>query len=187
MIVGAIIPFTGGFMTEQQLREPTRQIELLARTARHLATLQQRPYVLILNKDHILLQPYNPADPTAPFQAPDTDSPSSHGPLTSQSTSLTTTTHAAPVQNDTASSSDTPIYSLQDPVEQEYSLPGSVTFTVRGWQEKDWYAPQDRTWIFPPTGLCEPLEVRIQKGDAYIENSYDPLTASVKSERFLIP
>lgn len=193
LIVGASIPFTGGLIAEQQLREPARQIELLARTARHLATLQQRPYVLILNADHIILQPYSEADPLAPFQIASTAATAnaSNSPLVSTNKATITTTFStanlSSTNNAVSSFDDAPVYTLLDPVTQEYEIPEKVSFTVRGWQEKDWYPPEDRTWIFPPTGLCEPLEIRVQKGEAYIENTYDPLTGSIKSERFYLP
>lgn len=195
LIVGASIPFTGGLIAEQQLREPSRQIELLARTARHLATLQQRPYVLILNADHIILQPYNVADPLALFQIESTTATdnASNSPLVSTNKATITTTFStanlSSTNNAVSSFDDAPIYTMLDPVTQEYEIPESVVFTVRGWQEKEWSSPENRAWIFPPTGLCEPLEVHIQKAksEAYIEHTYDPLTGSVKSERFYLP
>lgn len=188
LIAGAAIPFTEGMIAEQRMREPVRQIELLARTARHLATLQQRPYVLILNADHIKLQPYSPADPIAAFQIDDaSDTSNGSNPLISTNQTTTTTTHSTSTTGEHSGSDDVPVYSLLDPVEQEYLIPSNIVFTVRGWQEKEWYAPENRTWVFPPTGLCEPLEIRMQKGEAYIEHAYDPLTASVKSERYYLP
>ena len=39
--------------------------------------------------------------------------------------------------------------------------------------------PDGQRWIFQPTGLCEPLTVRIMEDEAWIEVRFDPLTAGI--------
>lgn len=194
LIAGLAIPFTGSLVTEQKLRDPSMQIEMMARSARHLATLQHRPYVLILNRDHIKLQPYDAANPLLSAVPPVAEGPGADAPPILVRTNLTTTTttfssgtstntNVSPFDDNAAGAA----FTMLDPVEQEYSLPSDVALTIKGWQEKEWTTPQDRTWIFPPTGLCEPLTVHLQRGDAFIEDTYDPLTGSVKEQKYSFP
>ena len=46
--------------------------------------------------------------------------------------------------------------------------------------------PDGQRWIFQPTGLCEPLTVRIMEDEAWIEVRFDPLTAGIEEETFYI-
>lgn len=47
--------------------------------------------------------------------------------------------------------------------------------------------PDGQRWIFQPTGLCEPLAVRIIEGEGWIEVRFDPLTAGIADESYYIP
>ena len=47
--------------------------------------------------------------------------------------------------------------------------------------------PDGQRWIFQPTGLCEPLTVRIKEDEAWIEVRFDPLTAGIEEEGYYIP
>ena len=47
--------------------------------------------------------------------------------------------------------------------------------------------PDGQRWIFQPTGLCEPIAVRIMEDEAWIEVRFDPLTASIEDESYSIP
>jgi hypothetical protein len=47
--------------------------------------------------------------------------------------------------------------------------------------------PDWQRWIFQPTGLCEPLTVRIMEDEAWIEVRFDPLTAGIEEESYYIP
>ena len=47
--------------------------------------------------------------------------------------------------------------------------------------------PDGQRWIFQPTGLCEPLTVRIMEDEAWIEVRLDPLTAGIEEESYYIP
>jgi type II secretory pathway pseudopilin PulG len=47
--------------------------------------------------------------------------------------------------------------------------------------------PNGQRWIFQPTGLCEPLTVRIMEDEAWIEVRFDPLTGGIEEEGYYIP
>ena len=52
---------------------------------------------------------------------------------------------------------------------------------VRRVGEKVFRKPRrDEAWEFSPTGICEPIEVRISSPAGQIEIGFDPLTACAK-------
>ncbi len=69
---------------------------------------------------------------------------------------------------------------------QEYKLDSELTCDLRFWDETQWInlnGGEFRRWIFQPSGMCEPLRVRIQAERAYFEIEFHPLTADITSER----
>ena len=40
-----------------------------------------------------------------------------------------------------------------------------------------------RRWIFQPSGMCEPLKVRMEADAAFFEIEFHPLTADIVRER----
>lgn len=63
---------------------------------------------------------------------------------------------------------------------------------VRGFHaaDDDWRIPQGNDesvdWRFSHSGLCEPVSIRVQTGDSWIELDMHPLTAQVRDERINI-
>lgn len=69
---------------------------------------------------------------------------------------------------------------------REYDLSPEVSCDLRFWDETQWINMEGgefRRWIFQPSGMCEPLRVRIQAERAYFEIEFHPLTADIASER----
>lgn len=54
----------------------------------------------------------------------------------------------------------------------------------------DWRIPKEDDqfvdWRFSHSGLCEPISIRVQSGDSWIELDMHPLTAQVREERLNI-
>jgi type II secretion system protein H len=67
------------------------------------------------------------------------------------------------------------------------ALPGGVTYTLRPFGTEKSERPDGQVWLFQPSGLSEPLQVRITEGDAWIEVEFDPLTAGIIGESYFIP
>jgi Tfp pilus assembly protein FimT len=182
LIAGAAIPLTSGIMEKQRFRDCAQEIQNLARTAKHLALVQQRTYVIHINRDRLVLEPKLLAGlPTATDSS--TSSTDEPPPTASTAASLANSTSSDSSDADTQSAQPSYLQSVQ----MEYAIPEGVVLTIRGWLDKEWSNPEDRDWVFPPTGLCEPLGIRIEKGAAYIENIFDPVTAAVKEENYYFP
>ena len=65
-----------------------------------------------------------------------------------------------------------------------YTLPKSVTYLVKRWDETKFAATADARWRFLPTGLCEPITVHFSRGEDFLEFSFNPLTAQTEDESF---
>ncbi|MCB1235632.1 MAG: hypothetical protein KDM91_11220 [Verrucomicrobiae bacterium] len=64
-------------------------------------------------------------------------------------------------------------------MEKNVGIPGGVTLLLKHPGEAKWHAPDEdgEPWFFRPGGLCEPIEVKLAAGEAFIELVFDPLTA----------
>lgn len=134
LIIGAAVPMSSGFMREQRMRDPLRQLLILAKTARTEAMTTGRPTGVVFEKKGFGIM------------RPGAEEPSD-------------------LRN----------------------LPGSMSYTILPFGAERRIKPDGQTWIFQPTGLCEPLTVRLEQGDAWMEATFDPLTAEISEENFSIP
>lgn len=65
----------------------------------------------------------------------------------------------------------------------EYRLEGGMQVWVRRWNSSEWLATRKDTvhvWRFDPNGLCEPVSVRLALEKSWIEDTFHPLTATVR-------
>jgi type II secretory pathway pseudopilin PulG len=73
------------------------------------------------------------------------------------------------------------------PVQIAISGIGSGSVEVKRYGEKDWRKPKaDDLWEFDPTGICEPIELRITDTAGVLELAFDPLTACVRRKNLSI-
>jgi hypothetical protein len=68
-----------------------------------------------------------------------------------------------------------------------YKMPAAVNISIRRWGGKEWRKLKEDSWIFQPTGLCEPLAIRLDRGPGWMEIEFNPLTASVANETYFFP
>lgn len=66
-------------------------------------------------------------------------------------------------------------------------LPRGTTLTITPFGAEAAERAGGQRWIFQPTGLCEPVTVRIIEEDAWLEIAFDPLTAGIADESYNIP
>ena len=63
---------------------------------------------------------------------------------------------------------------------QSVALGEGVKLAIRRFGEEDWQTPRPDYWIFQHSGICEPIRIRVELGDRWIEVQFDPLTAGVQ-------
>jgi hypothetical protein len=65
----------------------------------------------------------------------------------------------------------------------EYQLEDGMEVFVRRWNSSEWLPTRKdavHVWRFDPTGLCEPISVRLALEKSWAEDTYHPLTATVR-------
>ncbi|MBI4024409.1 MAG: prepilin-type N-terminal cleavage/methylation domain-containing protein [Verrucomicrobia bacterium] len=62
LVLGATIPLSSGYLTEEKLRRPARQLQACAKTARHLAILERCPYAIRFDAEGFSLHARASAD-----------------------------------------------------------------------------------------------------------------------------
>lgn len=72
-------------------------------------------------------------------------------------------------------------------VVSDHELTSGVSYAVQRWNEKELGKPEDQSWIFQPSGICEPIRVRFQNGRNWIEIAINPLTARAQEETYHFP
>lgn len=68
----------------------------------------------------------------------------------------------------------------------EYDFNPNLRVSLKFWDEMQWASISSgefRRWVFQPSGMCEPLRVKVEADDAFFEVEFHPLTADIKSER----
>jgi hypothetical protein len=65
---------------------------------------------------------------------------------------------------------------------EHYEFEPDVTLTVRRWRAAQFAEPSRQIWIFERSGLCEPLAVRADSANGFIEVSFNALDAHVEDK-----
>ena len=142
---------------ERVLRNASGEIELLAKRARTTAILLQTPYALEFREGVVKLMPL---------------------------------AEAGRVEKRTVGGrriGGEPVVEEGSGERWEYRLEGGMQVFVRRWNSSEWLATRKdivHVWRFDPSGLCEPVSVRLALENSWSEDVYNPLTATVR-ENFL--
>jgi prepilin-type N-terminal cleavage/methylation domain-containing protein len=138
---------------ERVLRDASGEIELLAKRARTIAILNQTPYALEFREGTVKLLPLAQAG------------------LDDKKLKRQIFTEAEP-QNTSEN--------------RQLKLEDGMELRIRRWNSDDWLSTVKNTvhvWRFDPNGLCEPVSVRLTLGRSWIEDTYHPLTATIRDSQ----
>lgn len=137
---------------ERVLRNASGEIELLAKRARTTAILLQTPYALEFRENVVRLLPLAEAG---------------------RDEKRTVGGHRIGGE---------PV--VQEAAERwEYPLEDGVQVLIRRWNASEWLPTRKDTvhvWRFDPTGLCEPISVKLALDKSWSEDTYHPLTATIR-------
>lgn len=137
---------------ERVLRDASVEIELMAKRARAMAMLRQTSFALEFRETSVRLLP------------------------------LALAGREQRRGRGGAASGPVPIEEAGEGASQ-YDIPAGMAVAVRRWDSSEWFPARKRfihVWRFDPNGLCEPLGVRLTIGSSWLEDSYHPLTASIR-------
>lgn len=65
----------------------------------------------------------------------------------------------------------------------EVALPEGTKLSILRWGEKEWQPAEGLTWMFGGNGLCDPIKVRFESGEATLEMGFNPLTGSPTEQK----
>ncbi|MCH2059582.1 MAG: prepilin-type N-terminal cleavage/methylation domain-containing protein [Verrucomicrobiales bacterium] len=67
-----------------------------------------------------------------------------------------------------------------------YQLDELMTLEVRRWGEKFFRKPEGDAWVFEPSGICEPIGIKLIHEKGFIEMEFNPLTAKIQDQSLVI-
>lgn len=160
LVVGVVIGGAFGLMVassdERALNRSQVEIEVLAKRARAIASLQQRPYALEFSEQSVRMMPLAEA-----MVDPDSRDGSSRR------------------QGDGVIGVD----SRFDAMYAFWTIDEEMRMFVRRWASDRWVPSDSKTrhiWRFDPDGICEPIGVRLEYRRSWVESIFHPLTAGVR-------
>ncbi|TAE92090.1 MAG: prepilin-type N-terminal cleavage/methylation domain-containing protein [Verrucomicrobia bacterium] len=155
-MAGAITLFISN-SAERRLRNISGDIELLAKRARAVAMVQQTPYAITFTAHEASL-----------------------GPLVEAG--LQTSERQMKQQREDEAIADGSMESRFLPVRDSLSFE-EMELSIRRWGAVNWLPMlrQDPlVWRFDPKGMCEPMGVKLEYPDGWIELEFHPLTAGIR-------
>ena len=182
ILSGLAIPAIDSAQREKVAREPIDALYLMARGVRVRAMQERRPYQIVFDRDGFrasrMFAPYGDRE--------DFEQRRIELEQLEQRDAMVEASRARGI-----GLSGGEVDARREEVEAglrffaEYELDPRVTCDLRFWDETRWInlnGGEFRRWIFQPSGMCEPLRVRIQAERAYFEIEFHPLTADIASE-----
>ncbi|MCW1886462.1 prepilin-type N-terminal cleavage/methylation domain-containing protein [Luteolibacter flavescens] len=169
LMVGGALAYMAVSDDERTLRRSYVEVESLAKRARALAALQQRPYALEFYEQTVSLMPLAEAmvDPR------DRENMLAH-----QENMLAEQAMMA------AEEGSAPVSSF-NPIHASWTVDDDVKMFVRRWASDNWI-PSDtknrHVWRFDPEGFCEPLGVKFAQERSWVEIEFHPLTGGIRDQ-----
>ena len=140
---------------ERVLRDASGEIEMLAKRARTTAILQQTPYALEFRQGMVRLMPLAQAG------------------RDEKRTVGGRRIGGEPVEEEGGNRWELPLES-------------GIEVFIRRWNSAEWLATGKNSihvWRFDPNGLSEPLSVKLTLDQSWAEDTYHPLTATIRESR----
>lgn len=148
---------------ERALNRDSTEIEVMAKRARAISSLQQRPYALEFFEQTVTLMPLaetliDPRDRESAIAEQE-------------------------AREAKAAAGGAPASSGFSPVHASYTIDPDIKMFVRRWASDAWLpidSKNRQVWRFDPEGFCEPIGVRMEYGRSWVENEFHPLTGGIR-------
>jgi prepilin-type N-terminal cleavage/methylation domain-containing protein len=167
VMVGGALGFMIASDDERKLGRSSVEVESLAKRARALAALQQRPYALEFHEQTVSLMPLaeaviEPRDRENALQRQEE----------MEMEAASNAESAAPA-------------SRFSPVHASWTLDEDLKMFVRRWASDVWLPVDTKNrhvWRFDPEGFCEPVGLRFTAGPSWVEAEFNPLTGGIRDQ-----
>ncbi|MDF1859625.1 MAG: type II secretion system protein [Verrucomicrobiales bacterium] len=183
ILAGLAVPAVSSVQKERIAREPVTALYLLAREVRLRSMKERRPYQIVFDSDGFratrFFHPYGGREEFEKLKI--------ELEQLAQRDEMAEASRARGIDL-----SNEEVDPRMEEVEQglrffsEYAWPEQIACSLRFWDEMQWVdlsGGEFRRWIFQPSGMCEPLRVRVEADGSFFEIEFHPLTADIKSER----
>lgn len=168
LIVGGALSKLYFSRDEAKLTDAYQSVEVLAKRARTISTLQQRPYALEFRNKTVSLMPFaeaamEPGDREGLLEV-----------LSENEGYSNDETYTDEEQIDRPSD--------QSSVRDTWVAEPEMLLFIKRWATAEWVplTQRDRhVWRFDPNGICEPIGLRYETDGSWVEVVFHPLTASI--------
>lgn len=207
VLVGVAIPAMQGLSDERTARKPIEALAAMVQEVRGRAMLEQEAYQIVFDAEGIhALRYFNSfrnrddfrqllIEMQQPAQGGDVATSKVERPgAAAQAQGTPGSPVAGNAPNLLSEISDgrpaTPAVRRRDTWLKTYRKPADLDLSLLFWGDPKWSKVENdyfRRWVFQPTGMCNPLQVRIEKGDGFFEVRFDPLTGEIVREKYFVP
>lgn len=183
ILAGLAVPAVSSVQKERLAREPVNTLYLLARDIRLRSMKERRPYQIVFDSDGFratrFFQPYGGQEEFENLKIELEE--------LARRDEMIEASQARGIDL-----SEQTVDPRQEEIEEglrffaEYEWPAGVVCSLRFWDEVQWVdlsGGEFRRWIFQPSGMCEPLRIRVEADGSFFEIEFHPLTADIKRER----
>lgn len=66
--------------------------------------------------------------------------------------------------------------------QRRVTVPPQMKIFIKRWGATKWVPAPGEHWIISAGGFCEPLEVRLELGESFLQMQFDPLSGGVREE-----
>lgn len=160
VLVGGAVAVLVYSSDERLLRDVSGEVELLAKRARMTSMLQQTPYALEFRDGVVRLMPFAEAG-----------------------TDEKLTVLGGAIGVDQVGDPDMP--ARRAPVRDEFRFPENLNVVIRRWNSDTWLTTEKNSlhiWRFDPDGLSEPVTLRYEINTSWAQDTFHPLTASIREQ-----
>ena len=154
LVIGGAMGLMAYSSDERSLRKTSGKIEYMAKQARTMSILHQTPYALEFSEKGIQLMPLAQTGMGG------------KGAVSSRK--------QEPIPDPAASSED-----------RHTDITNGMTLSMRRWNSSEWLTTSKNAqcWRFDPDGICEPISIRLSLGNSWAEDTYHPLTATIRDSQ----
>lgn len=191
IIAAAAMPMFRGFRDEQLAREPITELVRLAKEARLHAMREKRPYQIAFHSGGFTasryLSPYlqlaqlNDFLAASEAAAQEPEGPAPEEPRLDPTLPGTTKNES----RQTIMTKSSTASAFKDWME-DYKLPPETRYTLKHWYENEPVPIEGevvKLWVFQPTGICQPVTVRLEREGGVFEVEFGAMTADIVKER----
>jgi type II secretory pathway pseudopilin PulG len=178
MILAAAMPLTSGLQQERELRDASVKVQQYAREARRLAVQDGETIDLMFTANTITFN--RPNRVAKPAEGEEEDPNLKRGSVRGRGTQLIMNRRSEEqlqAEVDAPPPPDPGAFTLEEP----------MFFSMYSVEKKEWLPVEGWRWRFQPSGLCDPIEFRIYRGEAYMGARFAPLTAGIVEEVYYLP